>query len=452
MNMENITSSEEDLQIAIWKLKRMLETLESYSGSGTSVISLIIPPQEQISAITTLLANEYGTASNIKSRVNKNAVLAAITSAQSRLKLYTKMPPNGLAIYCGEIEDEGKTRKIVIDFSPYRPISNFIYLCDSRFHTEHLRELLSNNDVFGFIVMDGKETLMATLSGSTRTILNRFSVDLPKKHGRGGQSAVRFSRLREESRHNYVRKVAEMANSLFINSGPTGNNKPNVSGLILAGSADFKNVLAESQIFDQRLQAIILKQVDVNYGGEQGFNQAIELSGDTLKDVKLVQEVKVINEFLENIARDTRKACFGISDTIRCLEMSCVERLIVWEDLPIYRVVLKTTSKSGDMTIVKYLTKTQLENPDSFIEKVDDEERHLDLMERELLSEWFVLHYKEYGASLEFVTDRSTEGSQFCNGFGGLGGLLRWQVDFTEFDRHLDDEPDDLLDDLEDFI
>ncbi len=37
--------------------------------------------------------------------------------------------------------------------------------------------------------------------------MHKFLVDLPKKHGRGGQSALRFARLRMEKRHNYVRKV-----------------------------------------------------------------------------------------------------------------------------------------------------------------------------------------------------------------------------------------------------
>ena len=36
--------------------------------------------------------------------------------------------------------------------------------------------------------------------------------------GRGGQSALRFARLRMEKRHNYVRKVAETAVSLFISN------------------------------------------------------------------------------------------------------------------------------------------------------------------------------------------------------------------------------------------
>lgn len=70
-------------------------------------------------------------------------------------------------------------------------------------------------------------------------------MELPKKHGRGGQSSVRFARLRLEKRHNYLRKVAEMATSVFIE-----NDRPNVTGLILAGSADFKNDLLKTDMFD----------------------------------------------------------------------------------------------------------------------------------------------------------------------------------------------------------
>lgn len=44
-------------------------------------------------------------------------------------------------------------------------------------------------------------------SNACRQVLHKFLVDLPKKHGRGGQSALRFARLRMEKRHNYVRKV-----------------------------------------------------------------------------------------------------------------------------------------------------------------------------------------------------------------------------------------------------
>jgi len=100
---------------------------------------------------------------------------------------------------------------------------------------------------FGFIVIDGNGALFGTLSGNTREVVHKFGVDLPKKHGtfsffssflflfppfsflliginvfflmilgRGGQSALRFARLRMEKRHNYLRKVAELATQFFI--------------------------------------------------------------------------------------------------------------------------------------------------------------------------------------------------------------------------------------------
>jgi len=49
-----------------------------------------------------------------------------------------------------------------------------------------------------------------------------------------------------EKRHNYVRKVAETAVQMFIT-----NDRPNVAGLVLAGSADFKTELSQSDMFDQ---------------------------------------------------------------------------------------------------------------------------------------------------------------------------------------------------------
>ena len=45
----------------------------------------------QVSRAQKMLGDEFGTASNIKNRVNRQSVLGAITSAQQRLKLYNKV-------------------------------------------------------------------------------------------------------------------------------------------------------------------------------------------------------------------------------------------------------------------------------------------------------------------------------------------------------------------------
>lgn len=51
------------------------------------------------------------------------------------------------------------------------------------------------------------------------------------------------------------------------------NDKVNVAGLVLAGSAELKTDLSGSDLFDPRLLAKVVKIVDVSYGGENGFNQ-----------------------------------------------------------------------------------------------------------------------------------------------------------------------------------
>lgn len=423
-----------DVSIEQWRIRKLIKSLEAARGSGTSMISLIIPPKDSVVQVNKMLAEEVGTASNIKSRVNRLSVLSAITSAQQKLKLFSKTPPNGLVVFVGTImTDEGKEKKVSIDFEPFKPVNNFLYLCDSRFHTEDLKYLLESEDKFGFIVFDGSSCLYGTVQGSQRDVLHKFTVDLPKKHGRGGQSSVRFARLRVEKRHNYLRKVAELATTFFIS-----NDRPNVVGLVLAGSAEFKNDLAQSDMFDPRLAAVLLKIVDVSYGGENGFNQAIELSADTLKGVKFVQEKKIITKYFEEVALDTGKVCYGISDTLKALDMGAVELLLVYEGLELSRVVIK--NPHNDEVVTHFLT-PQEEKQDKFFRDAATG-NELVVVERTPLTEWLALNYKSFGTKLEFVTNKSQEGAQFVKGFGGIGGLLRYKVEFDnyEIDEGFDDE------------
>jgi len=377
------------------------------------MISLLIPPKDQIAPVSKKIADELGTATNIKSRVTRQSVITALTSVQARLKLYNKVPTNGLVIYCGEImTEDGKEKKVNIDFEPFKPINASLYLCDNKFHTEALSALLADDTKFGFIIMDGNGALFGTLQGNTREVITKFNVDLPKKHGRGGQSSVRFARLRMEKRHNYTRKVAETCTQVFIT-----NDRPNVCGLVLAGSADFKTELGQSDMFDQRLAAKILKVVDVSYGGENGFNQAIELASDCLQNVKFIQEKKLICKYFDEIAKDTGQYCFGVEDTLKALESGAVEVLIVWENLDIVRYVLKTPSGEKE---VLFLRPEQAKDKAHFIHKETGAD--LEVEESMVLLEWFANNYKNFGTNLQIVTDRSQEGSQFCKGFGGIGG------------------------------
>jgi len=246
----------------------------------------------------------------------------------------------------------------------------------------------------------------------------------------GGQSALRFARLRLEKRHNYIRKVAETATQLFITDG----QRPNVAGLVMAGSSEFKYDIQRSDLFDPRLLNIVLATVDVSYGGENGFNQAIALAGETLANVKFVQEKKLISQFFSEIEQDSNKYVFGVKDTLTCLEMGAVETLIVFEDLDVQHVTMINSSTGS--TEVKDLTPKEMENQKHYR---DEEGNELEVTEKEPMVEWLAEVYKKFGCTLQFVSDKSQEGSQFVKGFGGIGGVLRYSVNLAEFEAPQDD-------------
>jgi peptide chain release factor subunit 1 len=312
-----------------------------------------------------------------------------------------RLPRKGIVMFLGS---SGRHEDIV--FEPPSPVQAPVHLCDSKFRVEYLASF-SASEVYGFVIVDGSGCLFGTLSGRERVVKHKFSVDLPKKHSKGGQSALRFARLRLEKRHNYLRKVSECAAKCFISG-----DAPNVSGIIIAGAAEFKTDLAASELLDARLHSIVLTTVDIAYGDERGFEEAIILSAATLKSLEFVREKQVISSFLAAVATGQGMCCFGIQDTIAALEMGADETLMVWNSLA---------------------------HPSS---QIDARLADLHVDEPVRLVDWIIGKSNASGARLEFVTDQSQEGSQFCKGFGGLGGVLRYAVDFELVDKSESDASD----------
>ncbi|KAJ3066082.1 Electron transfer flavoprotein alpha-subunit, partial [Podochytrium sp. JEL0797] len=172
------------------------------------------------------------------------------------------------------------------------------------------------------------------------------------------------------------------------------------------------------------------------YGGENGFNQAIELSQEVLSNVKFIVEKKLITKYFDEISQDTGRYCFGIEDTLKALDLGAVETLIVFEGLEIQRYVLKSPTTGEE--IVKHMNKDQEKSRILF--KEEGSEVEMETIEKTPLIEWFAEKYKDFGATLEFVTNRSQEGSQFLKGFGGIGGILRYKVDFAGMTADSDED------------
>lgn len=132
-------------------------------------------------------------------------------------------------------------------------------------------------------------------------------------------------------------------------------------------------------------------------------------------------------------------------DTLKALECGSVETLICWENLDIIRFVLKN-HQTGEETIL-HLTPEQEKDKTHFTDKVTGVE--YELVESMALLEWLANNYKNFGSTLEIITDRSQEGSQYVRGFGGIGGILRYKLDLQQL-ADLEEEFNDI--DLDDYM
>ena len=130
------------------------------------------------------------------------------------------------------------------------------------------------------------------------------------------------------------------------------------------------------------------------------------------------------------------------------LELGAVDILICWENLDIVRYVLKVPGAESSQPRILHLTSEQEKDKSHFTDK-DVSSRipmrictshesgdklfsylyvqsgaEMELMESQPLIEWLADNYKTFGATLEIITDKSQEGSQFVRGFGGIGGKI----------------------------
>jgi len=103
------------------------------------------------------------------------------------------------------------------------------------------------------------------------------------------------------------------------------------------------------------------------------------------------------------------------------LTAGCVETLIIWNNLPFKRVEV-VSKKDSEKKEVFYL-KSEDETID---DGGEDGESEWEIVDEMPLLDWILEHYKDFGSSIELVSDQSSEGNQFALGFGGFGAILRY--------------------------
>jgi len=322
--------------VSRFRLKRTLEMLASKEGRGTELISLYVPPDKRIHEVMGNLREEYGTASNIKSRVTRKNVQEAIEKVQQRLKLFKAPPPNGLVIFCGAIPygAPGNEKMEIYTLEPPEKINVYFYRCDSRFHLEPLFDMMREKDTFGVLVIDSNEAILATLRGQQMSVLKEFTSGIPGKHRAGGQSARRFERLREAAVNDYFKRVASHANEIF-------GKIPDLRGVIIGGPGPTKHDFEEGDYLNYILKQKIIATVDTSYVSESGLDEIVEKSQDVLKGVRYMEEKRIVQRFLYELGHETGLASYGETQVRRHLNAGLVDTLLLSEKLDRLHVFAK---------------------------------------------------------------------------------------------------------------
>ncbi len=409
--------------LALYRLKKAIEELESKQGHGTQLVSLLIPPGKQVSDVLNVLKQEYSTAANIKSKSTRKNVQDSIMKAIQRLKLFNEVPPTGLIIYSGAIPRAGPGTEEIETYViiPPEPINTYLYRCDDRFYVEPLKEMLREQNSYGILVMDNSEAVYALLRGRRLEILKKITSGVPGKTRAGGQSARRFERLREAELNEYYKRVASHAEKLFL-------DVPDLRGIIVGGPGPTKYEFVDGGYLHYMLKDKILAVVDTSYADEQGVREVFEKAPEVIQSVRYVEERNLVQRFLSELGRNTGYAIYGEQEVRDALLRGAVKTLLLSEDLDLYRVSVKCPSCG----YVKSRVVRQKELL-GISQKLEEEVcpkcggQGLQVTDTKSLIDEFAELAEASGAEVEIISAETEEGAMLKNAFGGIAAILRYK-------------------------
>jgi len=308
------------------KLKAFIKNLEKVRGRHTELVSVYVPAGYDLNKIIGHIKEEQGTASNIKDKTTRNNVIDSLERIIRHLRLFKKTPDNGLAIFAGNFSDkESQTDIQVHSIEPSEPLNFRLYRCDQTFVLDALKDMLDVHDTYGLLVIDNREANVGTLRGTVINQITHMTSGVPGKTRAGGQSSVRFARLREIAAHDFYKRIAEIANKEFASA--------NIKGILLGGPGFTKNTFYDGNYLNENVKRKVLALKDLSYTGEFGLNELVDKSHDTLAELPIMKEKKLVADFFEMIAKSSDKAIYGLAKVKYALELGAVDMLLLSDDL-----------------------------------------------------------------------------------------------------------------------
>ena len=404
-----------------YMLERLIRELKKKRGRGTELVSLYIPANRQIGEVMSVLREEYSQASNIKDRVTRHHVLDALTVIMQRLKLFRRPPPNGLVVFCGYVMGEklGDEKLEVHLIEPPRPLRNYLYRCDSVFHTEILEKMIASGETYGLIAMDREEAGFAVLQGNNLDILEVITSGVPGKHRAGGQSARRFERIIEIMTREFYKRVGERAKKYFMENH-------NVDGIILGGPGPSKYDFLDGDFMPETLKKKVIAVVDLGYTGEEGIYELINRSKEYLRDVKLIKEKEALEKFMRVMGKNPRMVAIGVKEVLEAMKSRNIAVLLISSDLELYKVRYRCENcgYEGEELVDAaklYDFKINLKCPKCGSPTIT-------FLDEEDVTDDIIAMAKEVGADVKFISRKFGEGEAFRTSFSGIAAIRKYVV------------------------
>jgi peptide chain release factor subunit 1 len=356
-------------------IKHFLKEVKAVRGRHTELISIYVPAGYELTGKISQLQQEQGTATNIKSKQTRDAVINSLEKMIQHLKTFANTPPNGLICFAGNAsEKDGQQNYKVWSMEPPIPSNQNLYRCDKQFVTEPLEELVDDKQIFGLVAMDKREGNIALLKGKVIIPLKSLHSAVPGKHKTGGQSAQRFERLREGAAIEFYKRIAQYMLEEFL------ENQTSLQGIIIGGPGHTKYDFAEGNYITDQLKRKIIGIKDLSYTGDFGLQELLEKSEDLLAEEEVIKEKIIMRQFFEGLAKNADKISYGFDDVLKAIKLGAADIVLVSETIS---------------------------------------DKNLEIIEE---------HAQQMGTTVEVISTETREGAQLVD-MGGVGAILRYALD-----------------------
>lgn len=396
-------------------MRALLAELDGTGGRGTELITVYVPHDRQLHEVTSMLREERGTADSIKSDTTRKHVTASLSKVAQRLSALGRTPENGIAIFCGMVLREGDApgseRMEYHEILPPRPLKQYLYRCDSMFHTGILRSMLKPEKTIGFLALDAKDAGWGILRGDGLEVLDQTSSGVPGKHRQGGQSAKRFQKLREMHLSDYYARVAETTRRHFLDEN-------RVDGIIISGPGHTKDEFAASKRLEYRLRDRVLGCVDGSYAGPEGVREAFQKSGGLLAGVRAVRERELVERLFAALNSKPGTVAYGMDDIRRRISDGSAGTVLAADDTGLRTIRISCGSCGGSERTVKQHEVSAARTCGSCGAQVS-------MADADAIDD-LATECEKHGVTMEIVSGRSEHG-MMLHSLGGVAAILRYE-------------------------